>query len=91
MKPNFNLFVLAVFLTVIQFACKKIKTSDITHPDITQCQKPSVISDTMLLCHNQTSWDSAAIHNALIGKWQWEYIASYWNPETSNCNDFRNL
>ncbi|MBS1511608.1 MAG: hypothetical protein JST86_12250 [Bacteroidetes bacterium] len=56
-----------------------------------QSQKPPITPDSMLLCHNQTIWDSSTIHQHLIGKWQWEYIKCYWAPENANNEDFKNL
>ncbi len=54
-------------------------------------QNPPVTLDSMLQCHEQGSWDSTKIYNALIGKWNWEYIKCYWNPEDANSEEYKNL
>ncbi len=59
--------------------------------EIIQTESPPVALSGMVLCHNRISWDSAAIRNKLIGKWQWEFISCYWNREDANSRDFKGL
>ncbi|MEZ4829759.1 MAG: hypothetical protein R3C61_26265 [Bacteroidia bacterium] len=54
-------------------------------------QEPPVSQSDMLICHHHTVWDSVTTQNALIGKWQWEYITCYWNPEDANYDDYSDL
>lgn len=75
MKIIFSLLTVALSIIAIQSSCKKAKTTDTP-----QRQKPPITLDSMLLCNGQTNWDSTLIHNALVGKWQWEFIKCYWNP-----------
>jgi hypothetical protein len=86
MKTIFRLLIVSVSIIALQASCKKTKTTNSP-----QLQKPPIALDSMLLCYGQTSWDSTSIHNALVGKWQWEYIKCYWNPENANNEDFKNL
>lgn len=86
MKQIFALLILVLSITAIQTSCKKTKGTVTT-----QQQKPPVTFDSMLHCYGQINWDSTAIRNALIGKWHWEFIRCYWNPESANCEDFKNL
>jgi hypothetical protein len=86
MKYIFCLLTVLLSITIFQFSCKKT-----TIIDTPQRPKPPIALDSMLMCYGQTSWDSATTHNALVGKWQWEYIKCYWNPEKANNEDFKNL
>jgi hypothetical protein len=86
MKTIFGFLTVALFIIAPQVSCKKAKTTDTP-----QQPKPPIALDSILLCNGQTSWDSTSIHNALVGKWQWEYIKCYWNPEKANNEDFKNL
>jgi hypothetical protein len=54
-------------------------------------QNPPVTLENMLQCNGQGSWDSTSIHNALLGKWQWEFIICYFNPEDANGQEYKNL
>lgn len=67
-------------------SCKK--TNDTQEPIQ---QDPPVALDSMLQCYGKRAWDSTSIHDALVGKWQWEYINCYFNPEDGNSEDFKNL
>ena len=86
MKQLILLFIMVLLIMGICHSCKKAK--DIEEPIQ---QNPNVTLDSMLQCHGQGSWDSTKIHNALIGKWKWEYIKCYWNPEDANSEDYKNL
>jgi hypothetical protein len=86
MKTIFRLLIVSLSIIALHSSCKKTKTTNIP-----QRQKPPIALDSMLLCYGQTSWDSTSIHNALVGKWQWEYIKCYWNPENANNEDFKTL
>jgi hypothetical protein len=87
MKTIFSLLILAVSIIAIPSSCKKTKAID---SPLTP-QLPPVTLDSMLRCRLQISQDSAAIHAALIGKWQWEFIKCYWTPEKANGEDFKTL
>ncbi len=77
---------LVMVFAAVQFSCTKTK-KDPT-PEI---QDPPISMSDLLTCYNSTSWDTAAIHNAVIGKWDWEYIKCYWNPEDANYDDYTNI
>lgn len=86
MRLKFVLLLTVMSLAIIQSSCNKsIET------DTPLQQNPPVALENMLQCHGQTSWDSTKIHNALIGKWNWEYIKCYWNPEDANSEYYKNL
>jgi hypothetical protein len=86
MKTLFRLLIVSMAILAIQSSCKK--TNTIKTP---QQPKPPIALDSMLLCYGQTSWDSTSITNALVGKWLWEYIKCYSNPENANNEDFKSL
>jgi hypothetical protein len=86
MKSIFTILVSVLILLVLQTACKK--TEEKIMP---QQQLPPITFDSMFHCHAQTIWDSATIHNALLGKWQWTFIKCYWNPEDANSEEYKNL
>ena len=86
MKHLFILFVMVLFIMGINHSCKKTKITEETLQ-----QNPPVTLDSMLQCNGQRSWDSTSIHDALIGKWQWEFIKCYFNPEDANGQDYKNL
>ena len=77
---------MVLFIMGISHSCKK--TEDTEEPIQ---QNPPVSLESMLQCNGQRSWDSASIHDALIGKWQWEFIICYFNPEDANGQDYKNL
>ncbi|MDX2248069.1 MAG: hypothetical protein SF052_14885 [Bacteroidia bacterium] len=54
-------------------------------------QEPPVSHSDMLICHHTIVWDSITTRNALIGKWQWEYITCYGNPEEANYDDYKDM
>jgi len=54
-------------------------------------QQPPVPLPDMVACHGTTAWDSLTIHTNLLGKWEWEYIQCFWNPEDGNNEDFRGM
>jgi hypothetical protein len=81
----YPLLLLVVFIVCIT-ACSK--TNNVNRP---QTQQAPVKFDSILQCHQQTNTDSISIRNALISKWQWQYIDCYWKPETANGDDFKNL
>ncbi len=75
-----------LLITAILPSCEKTKNEE----QLVQ-QEPPITFDSMWLCNSRTVWDSAKIHDALIGKWKWEYISCYWNPEKANGEDFKTL
>ena len=42
-------------------------------------------------CHHKMIWDEITTKETLIGEWEWEYIACYWNPEDANDHDFKGM
>ena len=86
MKILFAAILVALPFMAIHSSCKKAKNTAGR-----QQQQPPISLGDMLQCYRQTNWDSTAIHNALMGKWQWEFIKCYWNPEDANGDDFKNL
>jgi len=72
------------FLFLFLFSCKTGKNS-------TAKTEPPVTLGNMLACYQTTTWDSLSIHTRLAGKWEWEYIRCYWNPENGNYKDFLGL
>ncbi len=81
-KTFLKLWVLIVLL--IQISCTK-------ENDPLVKQEPPITLPNMLACHRTTSWDSLTVHTKLLGKWEWEYIQCYWNPEDGNYKDFQGL
>jgi hypothetical protein len=77
---------MVLFIMGISYSCKKTKFTE----EPLQ-QKPPVTLDIVLQCNGQRSWDLTSIHDALIGKWQWEFINCYFNPEDANDQDYKNL
>jgi len=56
-----------------------------------QSINPPFAQGDMFDCHKNASWDSAGIANALIGKWEWEYIACYYAPDQANNKEYQGL
>lgn len=78
---------LCSILLLMQFGCQKQ-----LQPDPTRVvPSPPVSQSDMSVCHNNSAWDSAQIHNKLLGRWEWEFIECYWNPEDANNTDFKGL
>jgi hypothetical protein len=77
---------MVLFIMGINYSCKKTKDTEVPMQ-----QNPPVTLDNMLQCNNQRNWDSTSTHDALIGKWRWEFINCYFNPEDANGQDFKNL
>lgn len=42
-------------------------------------------------CHRQMIWDSLKTKDALIGEWEWEYIACAWSPKGPNDDEYKGL
>ena len=85
-----KLFGIILIVAVLVWACQKAADNNL--PEQQQQQPlPPLSLDSMLLCHNRTTWDSTTIHSALTGKWQWKYISCYWNPESANDQAFKDL
>ncbi len=84
MKLKILLKLSILIALAIQVSCKKQKAALVR-------QEPPVTLSGMIECHNMTTWDSSAIHTKLIGKWDWEYIGCYANPEGGNYKDFQGL
>lgn len=78
MKMTNQSIILLLAIPFILFACNK-------------AEKPPVSQGDMWECHHETTWDSLKTKNALIGEWEWEYIACFWNPEDANNNEFKGL
>lgn len=88
MRSIFIFLICTLAVCAVQMSCKK--TQETTTPPPQQ-QQPPISFDSLLHCYSQVSWDSASIHNALIGTWNWEFIKCYWNPEDANGDDYKNL
>lgn len=52
---------------------------------------PPVSHTEMWNCYQKTSWDSLKIKNALVGEWEWEYIACAWNLKAASYDEFKEL
>ena len=86
MRSIFIFLICTLPFWAVQMSCKK--TQEPANPPQ---QQPPVSFDSLLHCYGQVSWDSASIHNALIGTWNWEFIKCYWNPEDANGDDYKNV
>lgn len=86
MKSGFlsRSYLLLIMVTLL--CCSKPKSKPATPPET-----PPVTLQTMTECHRTASWDSAKIQSRLLGKWGWEFIQCYWNPEDGNSKDFQGL
>lgn len=51
-------------------------------------ENPPISQGDMWNCHHKLTWDTLSTTKALIGKWEWEYIGCFWNPEDGNNDDF---
>ena len=80
------LSVIVVIIAFFQTSCEKSKDDE----RIARQEAPISLG-SILQCNGRTTRDSAAVHNALIGKWKWEFISCYWNPEKANGEDFKTL
>jgi hypothetical protein len=78
LKISNQSFALIVAISIILFSCTK---------DV----KPPISQGDIWDCHHKKMWDSLNTKNTLIGEWDWEYIACYWNPEDANDTDFKGL
>jgi len=79
---------------IVLGSCGKENDLDETDPEETDPvvrQEPPVTVPDMLACHRTATWDSAAIHDKLLGKWEWEYIRCFWSQEKGNYDDFEGL
>lgn len=78
-------------LLLLAFTCFMACLKNNTNNIVVQQQKPPIAIDSILRCYSKTSWDSTTIRTALIGKWQWEFIQCFWQPEKANSEDFKTL
>lgn len=85
--PSIAFKLLAIVTVVAHLSCKK--SSDEQRPVI-PVPPPKTLAD-MLSCHNSVGWDSLEVNNKLIGRWEWQHIRCYANPEAANNNDFAGL
>ncbi len=46
--------------------------------------------DELLDCHRSETWDSATVHAALLGEWEWEYVACVLSSYENN-SDYRGV
>jgi hypothetical protein len=53
-------------------------------------QNTPIHLDEMLDCHRSVTWDSASVHTALLGEWEWEYIACALSSYENN-SDYRGI
>ena len=42
-------------------------------------------------CHNETTWDSTQIVNALKGEWEWDIMTCYFNPDAENEEEYAGI
>jgi hypothetical protein len=42
-------------------------------------------------CRQQDRQDSAELHQALLGRWEWDFVRCYWTPEKANSHEYRGL
>lgn len=77
-----------VLITIMLFFsfCQKEPANE----QIRKAEPPKSILDIQS-CHLSASWDSTSIRNKLLGKWEWEYIRCFWEPEKGNYDDFKGL
>lgn len=75
-----------ILFILILLGCQEEPTSILTKK-----KDPPVSIPEIQACHLTTVWDSTAIRNKLLGKWQWEYIRCFWNPEKGNYDDFKGM
>lgn len=86
MKLTNGLACLVALVLVTLLSCnKKEDPAKLAKP-----QPPITFSD-ILICHRTSVWDSAAIHNKLIGKYKWEYINCFWKPDDANNMDYKDV
>jgi hypothetical protein len=71
---------------VVLTSCEKSKDEK----EVVQQVTPITL-DSMIRCNSQVARDSAAVHDALIGKWKWEFISCFWSTEKANGEDFKTL
>ena len=55
----------------------------------TSCTKElDKVKKNLYDCHNETTWDSTQIVNALKGEWEWDIMACYFNPDAENEEEY---
>lgn len=82
----FSFLTLLLFIAMLH-SCQKSNEGE---EQLVQ-QTPPLTLDSMIKCNRQVTRDSAAVHDALIGKWKWEFISCFWKPENANGEDFKTL
>jgi hypothetical protein len=85
MKAYYSVSITCLLLILLSSSCKK----NVSEAPI--AATPPVSADSLTKCHLNNVWDSASIANHLLGKWQWEFIKCYWNPEDANSKDYQGL
>ncbi len=45
--------------------------------------KPPFSQDEIWKCHQNSEWNEIKLKNALVGLWNWEYVALSWTPENN--------
>lgn len=58
------------------------------------CKKknlPPISQQEMWDCHNQKTWDAIDTRDELIGKWSWEFISCYSDPENGSSTEHEGL
>jgi hypothetical protein len=51
-------------------------------------ENPPIDQGDMFDCHHKMAWDSLSTKETLIGEWEWEYVACFWNAEDANGDAF---
>lgn len=78
MKISNHSITLIFTISLLLLACNKEKKPPISQGDIWDC-------------HHEMTWDSLNTKEALIGKWKWEHISCFWNPEDANNEEFQGM
>lgn len=75
-----TIYTVVIMSTVSIFLCACCKENS-----------PPISQGEMWDCHHELTWDTLSMQEALIGEWEWEYIACYWNPDDDNGDDFKGM
>ena len=81
MKISIQSIALLLSVPLILFACNKEENFP----------EPPISHTALWDCHHQMAWDSLKTKNALIGEWEWEYIACAWNLKAASYEEFKGL
>lgn len=54
-------------------------------------QKPPHTQNEMWECHQEETWDSVKMVNALLGEWEWRYEECFWTPDQASYEKYEGL